>query len=60
MTTKQLSILNSESLIGLQLEYGYKKDMITVIDEDKTHVLIQFKSGAKIATPKTGFTTELN
>ena len=42
-----------ETNIGKKLNY-YGKE-VTVINEDKTHVLIQFKSGTKIATPKATF-----
>lgn len=52
---EQLIIFESDTWIGRKLIYGYSKNEVTVIDEDKTHVLIQFDSGTKIATPKNGF-----
>ena len=36
-------------------EVYYNGEKVTVLDEDKTHYLIQFKSGTKIATPKNGY-----
>jgi len=36
--------------IGKKYKYCCKDDCI-VLEKDKTHVLIQFESGSKIATP---------
>jgi hypothetical protein len=51
---KQEESSNSTTLIGRRLRYN-RDNMVTVIDENHTHVLVRFDSGAKICTPKYSF-----
>jgi len=44
--------------IGKRIEYQ-KNVFATVLDEDKTHILIQFDNGIKIATTKTRYSNQI-
>lgn len=45
----------SEKTFDIGRKLIYNKQEVTIIDSDLTHVLIKFKDGTKIATPKAGF-----
>lgn len=45
--------MNEQTNIGKKLNYFGKQ--VTVLDENKTHFLVQFESGTKIATPRSTF-----
>lgn len=42
--------MTTDIIVGNKYKYC-KKEEVTVLQIDKTHVLIQLKSGSKIATP---------
>ena len=39
--------------LGLKLRYC--NQLVTVVEENETYILICFESGCRIATPKSGF-----